>query len=170
LKTVRLLFWTGVAYAVLLALVTGFFASTSASALPLTGIPLILITLIIVRDLTRRSTVGSTESPTRSETALKVDPVRFLSSQIKGAADASDSYFDDIVRSRLVELLINKVTVETGLDKETVRRTLSNSRTGPALLGDPTLHRILYGPVPEGGRKRIETVQNALELIGAWKG
>jgi hypothetical protein len=170
LKTTKLLFSIAVAYAVLLLLTTGLFASRTTSALPLTGIPLILITLLIVRDLAQRSTDTPTEQPSTSETVLKMDPVHFLSNQIRGAADASDSYFDDIVRVRLKELLITKITVETGMEPDEVRRTLSFSRTGLELVGDPTLYRILYGPVPTSKQKRIEVVRNAVELIGDWKG
>lgn len=170
MKTVKLLFWSAVAYAVLLLLVSGLFTPETRSAIPLTAIPLIVITVIIVRDLARRSTEPAVKRTFDAGSSLNANLAQFLSGQIKVAANASDSYFDDVVRARLKELLIMKITVETGLETETVRKSLSSPRTGPDLLNDELLYTMLYGPVPANENRRMELIEGALDLIGAWKG
>lgn len=170
MNTVRLFFWSAVAYAVLLVLVRGIFPSESAPAISLTGIPLIVIVVVIARDLARRST-SPTLRPTQPTTAsFRGSPVQFLSSQLRVAANASNSYFENVVRARLRELLTTKVALEKGLETEVVRRILSDSMDGPRLLGDESLYRMLYGPPPQGRLARVTMIGKAIDLIGAWKG
>ena len=59
--------------------------------------------------------------------------MRFLSGQFRVAATASNSYFENVVRGRLKELLVTKVALETGLENELVRRLLSAPMDGPRL-------------------------------------
>jgi len=99
---------------------------------------------------------------------VKEDPVKFLSGQIKIATKASDSYFETIVRTRLRELLITKVSLETGLEKDTTRRTLSDPEQSRELLHDDELYTILYGALPLA-RARTKMIEKAADLIGAWK-
>lgn len=157
------------AYAVLLVLVDGLFPSEATSALPVTAIPLIVITVIIVRDLRKRSTESSVREMPVERSAMKGNPVQFFSGQIKVATNASNSYFEDVIRSRLKELLVTKVSVETGLEPESVRQLLANQRTGQHLLNDDALYGVLYGPVPGTSIRRIEMISDAIDLIGAWK-
>jgi len=86
------------------------------------------------------------------------------------AASASSSYFENVVRARLRELLTTKVALETGLETETVRRILLDPRDGPHLLQQESLYHILYGPTPPSGLARISLIGDAIDLIGAWKG
>jgi hypothetical protein len=170
LKTVWLLFWSAVAYAVLLVLVRGLFPSESTPTISLTGIPLIVIVIIIARDLSRKSTGPTIRRSIASTTGFRGNPVQFLSGQFRVAASASSSYFDNVVRARLKELLSAKVALETGLESETVSRLLSDPRQGPQLLQDDSLYRMLYGPAPRDGLQRINMIGEAIDLIGAWKG
>jgi hypothetical protein len=170
LKSLRLLFWSAIAYSVLLLFVTGLFPTQTTSTIPLTAIPLIVITVIIVRDLARRSTSSTVTKALDPGYYMKGNPVQFLSGQIRVAANASDSYFEDVVRARLKELLIMKVALETGLETETVRQVLSNPRKGPDLLSNKILYTMLYGPIPPSEGQRMQIIQSALELIGAWQG
>lgn len=101
---------------------------------------------------------------------MKGNQIQFFSSQIKVAAEASDSYFEDVIRSKLKELLVAKVAVQTGLEPDVVRLILTSPTTGLKLLKDETLYEALYGPVPETSPRRIEMIDNAIDLIGAWKG
>jgi hypothetical protein len=170
LNAVRLLFWSAVAYGLLLALVRGLFPSESTPTITLTGIPLVVIVVMIVRDL-----AGSATSPADGKTiampiSFRGDPVQFLSSQFRVAAGASNSYFENVVRARLKELLTTKVAMETGLESELVRRLLSDPRQCPRLLRDENLYRVIYGPTPEKGLERIRVIEMAVDLIGAWKG
>ena len=170
MNTLRLLFWSGVAYAVLLVLVRGALPSEAAPTISLTGIPLVVIVVMIARDLGRRSTSPTVGRTAVTSTGFRGNPVQFLSGQFRVAARASNSYFDNVVRARLKELLTIKVALETGLENETVRRILSDPMDGPRLLEDETLYGMLYGPPPQGGLARMNLIGDAIDLIGAWKG
>ena len=170
MNTIKLLFWSAVAYGLLLVFVRGIFPSESASTISLTGIPLIVIVVMIVRDLTRRSTTPTVRRPIAASTSFRWNHVQFLSGQFRVAASASNSYFENVVRARLRELLTTKVSLETGLDNATLRRILSDPMEGPGLLEDETLYRMLYGPIPERELARINLIGDAIDLIGAWKG
>ena len=170
MNTVRLLFWSAVAYALLLVLVRGILPSESTPTLSLTAIPLIVIVVMIARDLGRKSTSPTISRSIATTAGFRGNPVQFLSGQFRVAASASNSYFENVVRARLKELLIVKVALETGLDNETVRRLLSDPGHAPRLLEDDSLYRILYGPTPQGGLSRMNMIAEAIDLIGAWKG
>jgi len=170
LNTLKLLFWSAVAYALLLVLIRGIFPSESAPTISLTGIPLIIIVVVIARDLARRSTSPTVRRTISAATGFRGSPVEFLSGQFRVAAEASNSYFENVVRARLRELLTAKVAVETGQDHETLRRILSDAREGPKILDDESLYRMLYGPIPKNGPGRIKSISDAIDLIGAWKG
>ena len=169
MKTTRLLLWCAIAYGILLNLIRGSFPPESSPSLFLVGVPLIVIAVIIARDLSRRST-GPTVLPTiPSLSGPKEDPVRFLSGQISVAAAASDSYFENVIRARLKELLISKVAIETGMERNETRRALSDPREGPKLLEHKELYMILYGPTPKTGPDRMDMIEEAIQMIGEWK-
>ena len=170
MSAVRLLFWSAVVYALLLVLVRGVLPSESAPAISLTGIPLIVIVVMIARDLTRKSTSPTVRRAITTTVGFRGNPVQFLSGQFRVAANASNSYFENVVRARLRELLTTKVALEIGVENETVRRILLDPRDGPRLLEDETLYRMLYGPTPQGGLARLNLIGDAIDLIGAWKG
>ena len=157
-------------YALLLVLVRGVLPSESAPAISLTGIPLIVIVVMIARDLTRKSTSPTVRRAITTTVGFRGNPVQFLSGQFRVAANASNSYFENVVRARLRELLTTKVALEIGVENETVRRILLDPRDGPRLLEDETLYRMLYGPTPQGGLARLNLIGDAIDLIGAWKG
>jgi hypothetical protein len=170
LNTIKLLFWSGIAYGLLLVLVRGAFPSESTPTISLTGIPLIVLVVIIARHLTRKSTTPTVSRAMARTIRIRGDSVHFISGQFRVAANASNSYFENVVRARLRELLTTKVALETGQDNETVRRILSDPREGPPLLRDESLYRMLYGPTPQIGPARISMISEAIDLIGAWKG
>ncbi|TMI47121.1 hypothetical protein E6H17_06950 [Candidatus Bathyarchaeota archaeon] len=170
MSAVRLLFWSAVVYALLLVLVRGVLPSESAPAISLTGIPLIVIVVMIARDLTRKSTSPTVRRAITTTVGFRGNPVQFLSGQFRVAANASNSYFENVVRARLRELLTTKVALEIGVENETVRRILLDPRDGPRLLEDETLYRMLYGPTPQGWLARLNLIGDAIDLIGAWKG
>jgi hypothetical protein len=170
LSTVKLLFWAAVAYGVLLILLRGVFPSESTPTISVTAIPLIVIIVMIVRDLAGRSTSPTARRTITTSTAFRGDPVQFLGGQLKVAASASNSYFENVVRARLKELLTAKISIETGLENDKVRLLLSDPKEGPRLLEDASLYRILYGPTPQVGIARMNMIGEAIDLIGAWKG
>ena len=168
MNTVRLLFWSAVAYAVLLVLVRGLFPSESTPTISLTGIPLVVIIVVIARDLARKSTSPTISKATPTTSGFKGNPVQFLSGQFRVAAAASNSYFENVVQARLRELLTAKVALETGLETETARQLMSDPRRGPGLIEDEALYSMLYGPAPRGGPARMNMISHAIDLIGAW--
>ena len=170
MNTLRLLFGSAVGYAVLLVLIGGTLPSESTPTLALTGIPLIIMVVIITRDLRRKSTSPTVSKTKATTVSFQGSSVQLLSSQFKVAATASSSYYEDVVRSRLKELLTVKVALETGLENETVRRLLSEPKDAPRLLEDESLCRTLSGPIPQGGKARMKVIGEAIDLIGAWKG
>lgn len=170
MNTVRLLFWSAVAYILLLVLVRGAYPSETAPPLYLTGIPLLAIIVVIARDLARKSTIPSAERNIATASGFRANPVQVFSDQFRLAGRASGSYFENVVRARLRELLITKVALETGVENETVRRVLSDPKRGPQLIENEPLYSILYGPIPSRGRARIIMIGEAIDLIGAWKG
>ncbi len=171
MNTIKLLFWSGVAYTVLLVLVRGIFPSESTPPISLTGIPLVVIVVMIALDLARRSTSPTVRRRTiNTTTGFRGNPVQFLSGQFRVAASASNSYFENVIRARLRELLTTKVALETGLESEKVRRLLSDLSEGQRLLQDEPLYRMLYGPTPQGKKAKMNMIGDAIDLIGAWKG
>ncbi|HVH15956.1 MAG TPA: hypothetical protein VNA15_09610 [Candidatus Angelobacter sp.] len=170
MNTFRLLFWSVVAYVLLLALVRGIVPSESTPTISLTGIPLVVIIIMIGRDLARRSTSPTVTSNVTGPTDFRGNPLEFLSGQFRVAANASNSYFENVVRARLKELLTAKLALETGLENETVRRLLSDTRNGRRLVDNDPLYRMVYGPIPPGGLERMRMIGEAIDLIRGWKG
>jgi hypothetical protein len=169
LKSVRLIFWSALVYGILLVFARGILPSNTIPAVSLAGVPLIVIALIIVRDLSRRSTSPTVVPRSLGNRGMKEDPVRFLGGQIRVAANASDSYFDNVVRSRLRELLISKVALETGYDPITIRGIMSDPKRGGELLHDKELYMALYGQLPDTKYALMQMVENAIDMIGDWK-
>ena len=170
MNALRLLLWSAASYGLLLVLVRGLFPSESTPAIFLAGVPLIVIVVMIVQDLAGRATSPADGKTIVTPAIFRGDPVQFLSSQFRVAARASNSYFENVVRMRLRELLTAKVAVETGLDDEIVRQLLIDPGQGLRLLRDEQLYRLLYGPTPGKGLDRIRVIGLAIDLIGAWKG
>jgi hypothetical protein len=170
MKTVRLLVWSAVAYSLVLVLTRGIIPSESAPAISLTAIPLIVMVVMIVRDLADRSTTPTVNRSMIASPSFQGTHLQFLSGQFRVAASASNSYFANVVQSRLRELLTAKVAVEMSLEHEMVRLILSDPMQGERLLKDETLYRMVYGPPPQGARARMRMIGDAIDLIGAWKG
>src|SRR6266581_7936526 len=141
MKTAKLLFWCGVIYGILLVLFRGALPTESSPTLLLVGLPLIVIAVVIASDLVGRSTVP-TAPPTSqySSPRSQDDPVHFLSGQIRVAANASKSYFEDVARARLRELLLLKVSLEADLDRNMARMALSDPVEGPRLMRSKELY------------------------------
>jgi len=95
--------------------------------------------------------------------------VQFLSRQIEVAAGASQAYFETILLNRLRDVMIERVSLETGMEKEIVKRELADGRLGPALVRDPVLYSLLYDSRPLKGSARIEMLRETTVRIEAWK-
>lgn len=168
MRAVKLVFWSAVAYGALLVVVRGALPEGPSQTISLLGIPLLVVAIIIARDLAGRSTNPTVVKSEPPKTSVRDDPVAFLSNQIGVAAAASDSYFDVVVRARLKDLLIDKVALETGLETDTVRRSLFEKERAKQLLRNEALYDALNGPVPATGADKIKMINRAIEMIGAW--
>ncbi len=166
--TITLLFWSAIAYAAILLVARGILPSDSTPATSLIAIPLVMIAITLILDMARRSTVSTETIPDRTEEKFRGRQVQFLSRQIDVTTEASASYFDEVVRSRLVELLITKASLESGLERERVSRALSDHKSGVRLLHDDVLYKLLYSAAPGKGRARIEMIRAAVDRIEAW--
>ena len=171
LKAARLLFWSTVTYAILLLLIRGIFSSDYMAAISITGVPLVVVTVIIARDLMRRSTNPVAVRSMPQHEYYRRNPVEFLASQLRATHSASHSYFENVILSRLKELLITKVSLETGISTEEVRRRLSDARQGPRILHDDDLYEVLFEQAAESDHDspEMDIVEDAIGLIGAWK-
>ena len=170
MRAVKLVFWSGVAYGTLLVLLRGALPEGPSQTISLLGIPLLIVAIIIARDLAGRSTNATSVKTESSKTSARDDPVAFLGNQIKVASAASDSYFDVVIRARLKDLLIDKVALETGLEKNIVKQSLFDKEQARQLLRNEALIDALNGPVPATGADKMKMINKAIEMIGAWNG
>jgi len=95
--------------------------------------------------------------------------VQFLTEQVAVGATASASYFDSIVLGRVRDMLDEKVSLETGLEKKMVKKMLASGVEGMKLLRDQELYRLLYGKLPSKGNARRKMLVETIERIEAWK-
>lgn len=100
---------------------------------------------------------------------LRARDVRSLTRQVAVAGNASTAYFETILRNRLRDLLAEKVSLETGMEKEFVTKTLADDRQGPLLLKDPKTYELLYYPPPRSPDSRLQMLREIIDRIEAWK-
>ncbi len=167
-NTITLIGIAAVLYYAVVFLVRGFFPANYSPPLPFLLAPLVGLVLVLLADLSSRATL-------RTETPVKKVPnrtlgrdVRFLTEQIDAATRASPEYFDRVLRSRLREALAEKVSLETGIEKEKVRETLANPRLGPGLLRNRRLYDLLYTGLPARGVSRVKMLDETVALVEGW--
>ena len=157
-----------VLYYAVLFVTQGFLPQGFNPPLYLLAIPLIVIVAVLASNLSNRATSPSktkVEAPRR----IQAREVQFLARQIDVGMMASPAYFDLVLLSRLREVLVEKVSLETGIEKERVRELLANPSLGPGLLREDSLYRLLYSPPPARGPTRVKLLEDAIALVEAWK-
>ena len=92
-----------------------------------------------------------------------------LARQIEVAGRSSPAYFDTVLRIRLRDLLVDKVSLETGTERESVRRTLVDERQGQRMLRDFALYKLLYYPPPRTAEARLRMLRETIDRIETWK-
>ncbi len=131
--------------------------------------PILLVVLVLVKDLSGRATVP-TEHLTRRRPVRKLGwDVEQLTRRIEVGTGASNQYFDSVLLARLRAVLAEKVSLETGMDRERVREMLKNKLLGPGLLGDQEMYRLLYSRAPSRGPERVKTLERLAGLVEEWK-
>ncbi len=168
-STVKLVLAASVLYFALIFLVRGFFPSEITTPLYFLVGPLLLVVLVIVSDLAYRATAPA-EALTKSAPGRRLaHEVRLLTQQIDVGTRASPKYFDTVLLARLREILVERVSLETGMDRPRVRDVLSNRKLGPGLLQDRELYNFLYTEPPPWGSARLRLLKEAVTRIEAWK-
>ncbi len=132
-------------------------------------LPFVVIVLALAIDLTGRVT-----TPTRTVRRMPLPRklgrgIERLTRQVEVGTSASKGYYETVLQSRLREILVEKVALETGMDKDRAREVLKNRLLGPSILRDAELYALLYSGAPAPGRGRLADLERTVKLIEAWK-
>ena len=168
-RTLRLLGLASALYVAFLIFVRSILPENVAPSIPLLAAPLILLALILSNDLSYHATAPSPKATRPVQQRIPARDVQFLTEQVAVGVSASASYFDGIVLSRIREMLSEKVSLETGLEKKSVKEMLAKPTGGMRLLGDQELHKLVYSRPPSRGQARLKMLTEAIERIEAWK-
>ena len=168
-STLRFLIVVSGIYVLSLVLLRSIIPETLTPTISLLALPLILLALILAVDLSDRATIPSGAKPRDGSKRLRARDVQFLTRQVEVAAKASPAYFDTILRGRLRDHLVEKVSLETGMEKESVKRTLADANQGPRLLKDLETYKLLYYSPPRGAEARLQLLREIMDRIEGWK-
>lgn len=168
-STLTLLLLASSFYLLLLFLFRNAIPESVTPTLPLLALPLLSIALILTWDLHSRSTSPIKLKVQESAGRLRARDVQSLTRQVEVSGRASPAYFDTILRSRLREVLIQRVCLETGLERDSVKKTLGDRILGAQLLMDQRMYELLFYPPPSGSGSRIQMLREIIERIEAWK-
>jgi hypothetical protein len=168
-STLRLLVIVSSIYVLLLIVFRSIIPETVSPTVSLLALPLILLALVLAVDLSDRATLPSRTMPREVPRRLRARDVQYLTRQVEVAAKASPAYFDTILRGRLRDLLAEKVSLEHGMEKESVKRALADASIGPRLLGDQEIYKLLYYSPPRGAEARLQLLRQIIDRIEGWK-
>jgi len=168
-STLKLLVIASGVYVLFLVLLRSFIPQTLTPSITLLAVPLIILALILVSDLSYRATAPSKTPVQRRLRRFQARDVQYLSRQVEVASSGSQAYFESILLSRLRDILVEKVSLETGIEKENVKQQLADAVQGPALVGNGPLYRLLYSSTPPKGTTRVKMLREAIDGIEAWK-
>ncbi len=138
-------------------------------SLSLLALPLVLLALILTMDLRHRSTAPTETRAREVSRTLRARDVQSLTRQVEVAGNASPAYFETILRNRLRDILADKVSLETGMEKDSVKKALANNQLGPRLLKDPETYALLYYPPPRSPDSRLQMLREIINRIEGWK-
>jgi hypothetical protein len=168
-STLKLLGVASGIYVLFLLFLRSLVPETQTPSLTLLALPLVILALILVSDLSFRATAPS-KTPARTKIRrFQARDVQYLSRQVDVAAFGSQEYFESILLNRLRSILAEKVSLETGIEKEQVKQELGDAVKGPVLARDEPLYRLLYSSIPPKGAARIKMLREAIDRIEAWK-
>ena len=95
--------------------------------------------------------------------------MQYLSRQVEVASSGSQAYFESILLNRLRDILAERISLETGIERENVKQEVADAVKGPALVGNRRLYRLLYSSTPSKGATRVKMLREAIDGIEAWK-
>ena len=167
--TIILLGEVSALYFALLILARGFLPESSSVPIYFLVLPFVVIVLALAVDLTGRVTTPS-ETTNRKPLPRKLGRgIERLTKQVEVGTSASKGYYETVLRSRLREILVEKVALETGMDKNRAREVLKNRLLGQGILRNPELYALLYSGAPPPGPGRIKNLERTVKLIEGWK-
>jgi hypothetical protein len=168
-STLKLLVLASGVYVLFLVFLRSLVPETITPSVTLLALPLIILVLILVSDLSYRATAPS-KTPVRTRVRrFQARDVQYLSRQVAVASSGSQAYFESILLNRLRGILAEKVSLETGIEIEHVKQELADAVKGPALVGNGPLYRLLYSSAPPKGATRVKVLREAIDGIEAWK-
>lgn len=168
-NSLKLVLVAGIVYYGLLYFAGGFLPEGFTPPLYFLVGPLLVLVLILASDLSARATVPSETRMVRAPSKRLAREVAQLTRQVEVGSRASPDYFENVLMARLRDALVEKVRLETGMDRERVQEILANPRLGPGLLKSDGLYRLLYSPAPARGAARARMLEEAVALVEAWK-
>ena len=167
--TLKLVLMASGAYYAILFFASSFFPADITPPVYFLVGPLLVLVAILASDLSRRATVPTEVGVRNPPSRTLSREVQQLSRRIEVGASSSPSYFESLLLARLREVLVERVALETGMDRERVRELLANPRLGPGLLRNHLLHRLLYSPPPAKGPARVKLLEDVIAMTEAWK-
>lgn len=168
-NTLKLVLVAGAVYYGLLYFTGGFLPGGFTPPLYFLVGPLVVLVAILASDLSARATVPSEARRVLAPSRRLAWEVAQLTRQIEVGARASPEYFENVLVARLRDALVEKVGLETGMERKMVREILANPRLGPGLLRSDELYRLLYSPAPARGAARVKMLEEAVARVEAWK-
>lgn len=150
-----------------LILIVGVLPREVSTSLPL-AVSLFILIVILAGDLSHRATTPSKRPARTPSRRIPGRDVQYLTRQVAVSVGASSDYYR-IVLDRLREALVEKVSLETGMDKKDVKRMLTNRQEAGTILRDPELLRLLYTEAPKKGNERLTMLRETVDHIEAWK-
>jgi hypothetical protein len=168
-STLKLLVLASGIYVFFLILLRSLIPETLTPSIRLLAIPLIILVLILVSDISHRAIAPSETSTQTRIQRFRARDVQYMSRQVEVACIGSQAYFESVLRNRLRDILVEKISLETGIEKLKVKQELADVVKGPALVRDEMLYRLLYSSTPPKKATRIKMIREAIDGIEAWK-
>ena len=167
-ETLKLLVYSSLLYTAALVIARSFLPEDPIPSLSLLIGPLVIFFIVIWRDLSSRTT-----EPTKLVSQPPQKGPRYemenLAKQIEVASESSYQYLENALLNRIRDILVERITIETGIERAEVRRRLANKRQGPSFLGDEQLYNLLYTMEPPKGPDRLRLIEETLGRIESWK-
>ena len=168
-STLKLLVIASSVYVLFLVFLKSLVPETITPSITLLALPLIILLLILVSDLSYRATAPSKTPAPRRVRRFQARDVQYLSRQVEVASRGSQAYFESILLDRLRDVLAEKVSLETGIERANVKQELADPVKGPTLVRNSPLYTLLYSSTAPKGATRIKMLREAIDGIEAWK-
>lgn len=168
-STLKLLVLASGLYLLFLVFLRSLIPETLTPSVTLLALPLVSLVLILASDLSYRATAPSRTAARPRIRRFQARDVQYLSRQVAVASTGSQAYFESTLVNRLRDILAEKISLETGVEKEQVKRELGDPLKGRTLVSDEPLYRLLYSSIPPKGPTRIKMLREAVDRIEAWK-